>query len=145
MLAIRSLVASVALATTIGCGDPPPETGEVVGIVTLNGEPLPKVSVLFTPESAGSSTALSSGAITDQDGRYKLVCSVPNNRVLGSPRVIDGALVGRHVAIVEDFKMMDEMLPPPGRVPIEYADAATTPLHFEVKPGQQTIDIKLVD
>jgi hypothetical protein len=126
-----------------GCSEPTLVTGEVIGVVTLNGQPLPEVSVLFTPEGGSGKSGPASGAITDGEGRYTLAYTLSNGDNLASPEVKFGAVVGTHVVTLADFKMMNEMLPPPGRVPAKYQETNSTPLQFEVKEGQQTIDLTL--
>ena len=118
-------------------------TGEVTGVVTSGGRPLAEVSVLFTPEGGSGKSGPASGAITDGEGRYALVYSLPNNDNLASPRVESGAVVGKHVVTLADFKMMNEMLPPPGRVPPKYQETSSSSLRFVVQEGQQSIDLKL--
>lgn len=133
-----------AVVSVLGCGEPAPVTGKVTGVVTSGGKPLAGVSVLFTPEGSGGKSGPASGAITDDEGRYALVYTLPNNDNLASPQVNDGAVVGKHVVTLADYKMMEEMLPPPGRVPPAYLETATSPLRFEVKEGKQTIDITIL-
>lgn len=136
----REIIFLLTLSAVVGCGDAPLNTGEVTGVVTLGGKPLPEVSVLFTPEGAGETSGPPSGAITDESGRYTLIYSQRN---AGSPRSGTGAMVGWHKVTLDDFKMKNEMLRPPGRVPPKYTDPASTPLRMEVQEGSQTIDLPL--
>ena len=137
------LVLIAALASIAGCGKPSFKVGEVEGVVTLAGQPLPQVSILFWPDVVPGSPNPASAAITDASGHYKLSHTVPNKRDPASPTVGSGALVGRHTVTLSDIKMKNELLPPPGRAPTKYLDPTTTPLHFDVAEGSQTIDIKL--
>jgi hypothetical protein len=134
-------VLSIVLAS--GCGSESLVTGKVTGIVSKRGEPMAGLSVLFMPEGAGSKSGPPAGAITDKNGRYSLAYSLPNNSDLSSPHVDDGCIVGWHKVTLADFKMMEEMLPPPGRVPAAYLETASSPLRFEVKVGEQAIDIDI--
>jgi len=71
---------------TAGCGKPAaelPPLGMVSGVVTLNGEPLPKASLFFVPVGAEGRV---SNAVTDEAGRYELR--------YGGGRA--GALIGSH-------------------------------------------------
>ena len=66
-LAIGGLV-----MVTAGCGKPAAEMaplGMVSGVVTLNGEPLPKAAIFFIPVGAEGRV---SNAVTDEAGRYEL-------------------------------------------------------------------------
>lgn len=136
LLIMSSLVAS-------GCSTPTPEVGIVTGKVKLDGKPLSEVSVLFTPEAQSTELNPASGAITDTTGRFELQYSMPNSRDLSAPHTGAGAVLGWHRVIVSDYKMMSELLPGPGRVPLRYADPASSPLRFEVVAGAQVIDIEL--
>jgi hypothetical protein len=129
----------LAFAAVTGCGESPLKTGDVSGTVTIDGRPLNEVSVLFTPDGPDMSGP-PSGAITDDAGRYTLNYS---QRQGSSSQSGTGAMIGWHKVTLDDFKMKNEMLPPPGRVPAIYTDLASTPLRVEVKEGSQTIDLKL--
>lgn len=52
----------------IGCGRSDlPELGDVYGQVTLDGKPVAKLNILFTPEKGRAA-----GGVTDEEGRYEL-------------------------------------------------------------------------
>jgi hypothetical protein len=77
-------VAGLTILATVGCRKSGrPALGMVSGTVTLDGRPLPKALVLFTPDGPGRT----SHAVTDTTGRYSLAYL----------RDIAGANVGRHV------------------------------------------------
>lgn len=134
----------VVLASVFGCSKPPAlPVGLVEGTVTIDGEPQARIGVAFVPARRGEGPNPSSAAVTDEEGRYRLRYAIPNDRDLASPTVGDGAMIGQHTVMVTDDEMLSEMLPPPGRVPKVYNDQTTTPLRFEVKPGEQTIDIAI--
>lgn len=130
-------------ATLLGCGKPPiPPTNEVTGRVTLDGKPLPQVAVMFTPDSKVDGRTVESTAITDSNGEYKLIYSMPTSNS-NKPLKGTGAVAGTHTVTVSDYKMVAESLPPPGRIPLKYTEKGSTPLSFEVQEGPQSIDIKL--
>jgi hypothetical protein len=141
---IRTGLFALSLTALTGCGGKPPiATGEVEGIVTCDGKPLAEVSVVFRPDNTKSNFGPAAGAMTDQNGHYRLVYSIPNDHDPSAPTTGEGAPVGWHLVTVMDYKMMNELLPPPGRVPAIYTNAATTPLAFEVQSGAQTINLEL--
>jgi len=71
----------VALAgCTAGTADQP-ELGQVTGVVTLDGKPLPNVTVTFEPQSGNASFAR-----TDEQGKYEL----------GYIDSVRGAVIGTH-------------------------------------------------
>jgi hypothetical protein len=65
-LVVSSLLIVASFATGCGQGDRPP-MGSVSGVITIDGDPLSGVIVLFTPENGRPATAM-----TDIQGRYQL-------------------------------------------------------------------------
>ncbi len=90
-LSSKQLIAAfsvVAALFIIGCGNTAPdtpETGTVTGVVTLDGKPLPKVTVTFQPDEGKPSF----GA-TDENGKYELTYSAD----------VKGAKIGNHTVRV---------------------------------------------
>jgi hypothetical protein len=76
---------AVAMAAVAGCsrrrGEMPP-LGQVSGVVSLDGQPLPRASVAFVPYARGSA----SYGFTNDAGRYTLEYGLK----------LPGAVVGRH-------------------------------------------------
>lgn len=120
--AAKLLLATVALS---GCGgDSGPELAEVTGKVTLDGQPLSKVSLLFTPEQTGGSPSY--GA-TDAEGTYKLLFSTDRS----------GAMPGKHrVEIVPVEPETDDS----GKL-AEGAVVVTIPAKYS-QPGSLTADVQ---
>src|SRR5262249_23588724 len=77
---------------TAGCGQQP--YGEVTGVVTRAGRPLPDVEVRFLPDPEKGTTGRHSAARTDAQGRYRLAASDAGR---------DGAPVGFHRVCVYDL------------------------------------------
>jgi len=125
-LIIPALLLWVVVLT--GCGDA--NIGRVSGVVRLDGQPLPKATVEFEPESGSPSYG-----ITDEGGGYELMY-LPDK---------PGAEVGKHVVRVTTY---DWITNPDGsktevseRVPPQYnVDSILT---FEVNTGSQIIDLDL--
>jgi hypothetical protein len=78
------LLAAILFMTILflACRRQGPDLGDVEGIVTLDGKPLVRASVVFEPKAGGRS----SRAVTDETGRYHLIYL----------RDISGALIGSH-------------------------------------------------
>jgi hypothetical protein len=58
----------LAAFTAAGCGSSDmPELGDVYGQVTLDGKPVSKLNILFSPEKGRAA-----GGVTDEEGRYEL-------------------------------------------------------------------------
>src|SRR5262245_52727183 len=88
MLRRLSPLAVVAILV-VGCSKGPYETAEVSGRITLNGEPLAGVAVMFQPMAPEGNINPGPGSygITDADGRYTLT-------LVG--KETPGAVVGKH-------------------------------------------------
>ena len=119
---------------TAGCGGSGgPEFAKVYGTVTLDGNPLDRALVTFSPE--GDTSGSPSLGETDSDGQYELRFS----------RSIKGALVGSHTVQIStaieieneegDYVRMSE------RVPVRYN--AKTELVRKVESGRNKIDFEL--
>ena len=95
------LLAVVSLTVT-GCGDS--KYPEVSGIVTVGGQPTPKVRVVFIPQSVGDNHTPGPFSIgeTDEDGRFTM------RTRRGEP----GAVVGPHRVgfLYADISEQDYML-----------------------------------
>ncbi len=106
-----------------GAGDRP-DLGEVTGVVTLDGAPLPDASVSFTQPGFRSSVGK-----TDSQGRYELIYI----------RDVKGAAVGTHVVKIKLFKQnggqADQLLPS------RYNSKSE--LSREVKPGPNVFNFDL--
>lgn len=127
------LVVAVVCSSGCGGGSDKPETGNVTGIVTLDGQPLPNARVVFAPEAGGQS----SEAITDEQGKYELIYRGDET----------GAKVGRHTVYVSTFEesTLDDSGKPmggkPELVPEKYN--TSTELSVEVEPGENDLPLTL--
>jgi hypothetical protein len=125
------LLVLLALSGCWGASDLP-ELGDVTGVVTLDGEPLPHASVEFIPENRNPSIGL-----TDDQGRYKLTFHAN----------ADGALIGRHKVKISTFQAPYQdnegthHKAVPERVPAQYN--RRTELEAEVQPGSQELNFPL--
>ena len=133
----------LVISLSVGCQQPLPTVTTVTGLVTLNDEPLPKVSVLFVPLDSKGFSGLTSFAITDENGRYNLTYSIPNPNDPASPMTGEGAMPGSYKVIVNDYHMISEMLPPPGRIPERYTDDGNPPLKFVIPVTPYELNIEL--
>ncbi|MCA9194463.1 MAG: carboxypeptidase regulatory-like domain-containing protein [Planctomycetales bacterium] len=79
----RVLVLLSAFAFMAGCGDGGPSMGKVSGTVTLDGKPMPKLRVSFSPEGGGASAV----GTTNSDGHYELVCLNKKGAPIGLHKV----------------------------------------------------------
>jgi hypothetical protein len=127
-------------ALFVGCAEPPPELGEVKGVILVNGKPYPGLVVRFLPDPAqGNNLPINARGKTDAEGMYQLEYFYQGEEGLGAP-------VGWHRVLIEDSALsrvpQGEPLPPEV-IPRSYANPNTTTLQEEVKPGHQTIDFDL--
>ncbi|WP_437222754.1 Ig-like domain-containing protein [Planctomicrobium sp. SH661] len=111
-----------------GCSKPPFKYVPVSGTITLAGNPVPGVTVVFVPRGDGTSAItgeLSSG-LTDDNGRF----------TLKTPTGLKGAKVGPHqVSVIEDEPIPEpnqllQTIRKPGRIPRRYEKEGA--LSFEV-------------
>lgn len=114
-----------------GGGSDLPELGTVSGAVTVEGKPAPNVLVQFSPVEGGRTST----AVTDTSGQYELMYTADAK----------GAQVGKHkvtlaanTAAPSDDQL--DLSAPQDVIPAKYQGQT---LEYEVKPGSNTIDIKL--
>ena len=119
----------------IGCGgDTGPELSFVSGKVTLDGKPLAKVSLQFTPEQE---TGSPSYGATNADGEYELLFST--NR--------SGAMPGKHrveiTAVEPEVDQEGKLIDSASivKIPTKYSVPGT--LSADVHSGSNTIDFAL--
>lgn len=123
----------IGMLLASGCSSSPkdqPELGAVSGTVTMDGEPLVGVEVIFGPESGRSSTAF-----TDDEGHYTL------NYLHDTP----GAKLGPHKVSISTY-LEDESDPDAEANFVETIPAkynTKTALTREVKPGDNVFDFPL--
>lgn len=86
-------IVGACVLLTAGC-EKPPEHAEVTGVVTRGGKPLADIKVTFTPDAEAGTGVAGSWAITDADGRYRLL----------SDRGPNGAMVGKHRVCLADLE-----------------------------------------
>jgi hypothetical protein len=132
---LPGLLISMALVTLgMGCGRTNgPPLGTVTGTVTLNGEPVPGVNVIFIPENKGSP----SYGGTDEDGVYRLMFN--RNRA--------GAELGKHNVLIESPQPETDDSGNPitstVTVPIPQKYQQQGVLSAEVDPGRNEFDFEL--
>lgn len=126
-----SAVVALALGSLLahGCSAKPtgmPDVAPVTGIVTLNGEPLAGVSVVFESESGHTSFGT-----TDSTGSYQLV----------APGSQQGGVVG-----LNKVRITSQLDAPPGPgwkdpIPARYNSASE--LSAQVNPGKNSFNFEL--
>ncbi|QDS87198.1 hypothetical protein EC9_13760 [Rosistilla ulvae] len=119
-----------ALTLIAGCSGPPsdqPDLGQVTGVVTLDGEPLPAAQIVFQPTEGRASNGL-----TDAEGNYVLDFN------LDTP----GAKVGSHQVRITTFSEVDpSQEPTPELLPAKYH--SKTELTATVAAGDNEIPFDL--
>ena len=146
---LRCLLVCLLVIAVPGCRKKEPQLGQVQGTVLWKNEPLPNARVIFVPDSQHGTEGQRSTAVTDNTGRYALVCDN------GKP----GAVVGRHRIVIVVSRRSDRAAKGDERIatrratkgetspklliPTAYRSPQSTPILREVQPGSQTIDLKL--
>ena len=148
----RSAVLAIPLLTSVapaGCKRSPPPLVKAAGVVTLEGSPLPRCTIMLFPTFKGFGSDLIAVATSDEEGRFALECGVG-----------PGACAGTYKATVNEAPVPPEMMrsnaadsaakisqfyaklpnrPIPGRL----GDLASTPLQIEIVQGQESYELKL--
>jgi hypothetical protein len=136
----RAICLFLLLGLLIGCGQPPPEFGEVEGAVLIEGKPQRGLLVRFMPDpNRGNDLPINAAGETDAEGKYQLRYYYDGTEGKGAP-------VGWHRVLIEDSALsrVPQGAPlPPEVIPRSYGSPTTTPLQKEVKSGQQTIDFEI--
>ena len=144
------LAACLLAVVSLGCGPRGPSLGQVTGTVTLDGKPLPGVSVTFMPESGG----VASG-ITDASGKYEITHSDGKGAPVGKNKVAVKTMNAPAAAV--DISQLPSDSPEYAKMMAsggaDYAKTVTEPipekynakteLQFDVKSGSQVIDLPL--
>lgn len=115
----------MALVVLAGCGETAPyQLASVEGLVTLDGEPLPRMIVAFQPIAPTGSESAGPGSVghTNDQGRF----------VLNTVRTDEpGAVVGPHRILISPIRDSEQVTELPARYNYE------TTLTFEV-PSEGT-------
>lgn len=140
------LILGCVLAAIAGCSEGPIATESVVGVVTLDGQPVADAMVNFSPATPGQGAP--SYGKTDEKGQYKL------QTLLGAADA--GTTPGEYVVSVSK-----SVLKPTGKVnvspegkeipeekpeellPVKYTDTKTSGLTASVKQGANEINFDL--
>ena len=143
---VSRLSAAAVLCVLAGCGssDGRSHTAPVKGKVTYKGEPLRTGSIVFVPDAGGKTAAADISA----EGEY----------VLGSYEATDGAIPGKHRVMIialsapggtglpeDTIKLKGGAQAPVNLIPERFADDKTSKLIADVKDGENTIDIVLME
>jgi hypothetical protein len=108
----------VLLVLLLGCGGSGPEVAPVSGRITVDGQPMENVDIVFQPDESKSP----SYGRTDKDGRYTLVYK----------RGQDGARLGWHSV---GISVSHELVRNPPKI-------KNQELRREVKPGNNVFDFE---
>ena len=123
------MIPALLLAFSAGCGKS--RLNAVTGTITLDGQPLPDATVVFTPVAGGRPA----GGRTDDKGKYSLVYS----------RDTTGAEAGEHIVSIttaDDIEQEDgSVASVPEKVPAKYN--FQTELTAIVEVGSSVHDFRL--
>lgn len=130
----------IAIGLT-GCnGGPKLESGDVHGVVRINGRPQRGAAVQFSPDrEKGNGLPIFANGTSDDQGKYTLKYGYQH-------KIAEGAPVGWYrVAVLDGTLSMTPQGqdPKPSAIPLAYGTPATTPLLVEVKPGDNSIDLEI--
>src|SRR6478672_9632789 len=86
----RLLLGALGCAAALvfaGCQKKPPQIVPVSGVVLLNGQPLPKAVVRFTPMIQGFGAEYIAEGVTDEQGHFTAVCPGKDGAAAAESRV----------------------------------------------------------
>ncbi len=136
-----------AAAGLPGCGGPTGPHGTVHGKLTYNGGPVaPGTAITFV----GDNGAGAAGAV-GEDGAYYLSTPQGNAVPVGKYKVVlippkSGAELSPEEAMEASMKAgKDGVKEPPPPFPKKYMNPVTTPASYDVKEGDNEINVDLVD
>jgi hypothetical protein len=122
-----SIFVAVSVLAPGGCGSRQPDTVEVTGIVTMNGQAIDGANVVFYP--VANEGGLACQARTDDSGRFQLRTHVGR----GAYRA--GIAAGTYAVTVSKFdteSISKTLGPPANLLPAKYANQSTSGLIAEV-------------
>jgi hypothetical protein len=124
---LAALLLPTLAAVLAGCGSS--KVAPVSGRITVNGRPLARASVTFSPigSKANQEPGPSSAGTTDEDGRYSL-------SLIGQDG--SGATIGKHkvrIALQEELDTSEDLPVKLKQLPLEYN--GQTKLEFDVPAG----------
>jgi hypothetical protein len=127
------LVSSAAVLAA-GCGGP--YDASVTGVVTLDGNAVTSGAVAYIPTSGGPMAY----AEIDEAGQYEVYTGSAAGLAPGSYGV---TVVSREPPATQRSKL--DGPPPPGnlKTPLWYAMAESSPLKFDVEPGDNEFNLEL--
>jgi hypothetical protein len=131
------LLSCLVLAGCQSKGPPLPTTTEARGRVLLpNGQPLRGGRVVLNPTEPSAVEAF--GDI-DQSGAFTLT----------TYKVGDGAVPGRYKVSISPYNYRSTTgspvrIPEASQIPPRYLEASTSDLTVEIKPGSNTLELRLV-
>ena len=142
--AFRAACGALALLATAGCGE---ATGDVRGVVTLDGQPLPRARVTFLSE--GDNKAFF--AISGDDGSYAItkcpvgpaVITVETYRVRHGKRALSARAQERMRLEKPGFTPKAEADAKYVPIPNHYGDPARSGLSYAVQRGPQEHNLEL--
>jgi hypothetical protein len=128
------LIGSIAVATATGCGSSTEAT--VTGIVTLDGNPIPKGMISFVPANEGTQAY----AMSDESGNYEVYTGRVEGLRAGEYKV---TVVARKQPTIT--KTADGGPAPPGEAitPRWYAYPDFSGLSFNIEAGSNEINLQL--
>jgi len=139
----RIVIVNFLFAACLGCSPSGPVIVPVKGVVTLDGSPVAKASVMFQPVDGGNPAI----GETDADGKFSLTTQ------LEKPR--EGAIVGEHIVTVSGVRTVGTQAAADGTsvdakppqiewfVPMRYAKGDTSGLRQTVAKEMPLVELKL--
>ena len=144
----RIALALTCVAPLAGCAPTRPAIVPVVGVLLLDGQPVPHAEVQFVPMERGLGAEAIASGTTDEKGRFTLTCMGQTGACAGENRVIvteaappERTRGASASAQAEMGRFYAELKNRP--IPADYANAARTPLSIQVTADQGEYRLEL--
>lgn len=129
-ITILHSVLVAALLGLVGCGHDGPEMGQVSGVVTYKGKPVPVGTITFIPEIESLPVAY---AEIQPDGAYRAA-----TKEYGA-----GVPIGKHRVMIMAVEHPGPEIPFIAHLPMKFSSDQTSGLSANVQAGENKIDFAI--
>lgn len=149
MTSSRLMMCLCSFLFVLGCGGKEPlQVVEVEGTLLLDEKPLPLAFVEFMPELKGHGAEANSNAMTDEQGKFKLMHGAEPGAVIATHRVVvnegQPPAGARGQDAASQTKLTDYMNSLKNRpIPGRYGSYSTSNARVEIKGEDKKLVVKL--
>ena len=135
-----ALIVAIGLSGCGGGGEAGPALHAVSGVVTHNGQPLPKMAVKFSPVAGGSYST----ATTDEQGKFTLQYNMNKSGAIAGENIVSAEYVPRTPEEESAASRPNFAPPAPYKEVIKkYGTKETSPYRVTIDGPKENLDVKL--